>query len=206
MYSTKTAVSNNEEFSSAYMPAGINENVTLKEVNVKKSTTQLDFLEIVFENEDGQTASMTEWKNSKGLYIKTDEDLQKRDDQQFGRIMQIVDLFYPTREDASFNTFVEMINWVKSKLDPMIPTKKELRLKVVYDKNNYTTISKNGVFVEPMTVTKEESQIKQWKRDNFERTIVADKEAPAADPLAGSTTSTQETENSNISGANDLPF
>ena len=64
MYSTKTAVSNNEEFSSAYMPAGINENVTLKEVNVKKSTTQLDFLEIVFENEDGQTASMTEWKNS----------------------------------------------------------------------------------------------------------------------------------------------
>lgn len=206
MYSTKTAVSNNEEFSSAYMPAGINENVTLKEVNVKKSTTQLDFLEIVFENEDGQTASMTEWKNNKGLYIKTDEDLQKRDDQQFGRIMQIVDLFYPTREDASFNTFVEMINWVKSKLDPMIPTKKELRLKVVYDKNNYTTISKNGVFVEPMTVTKEESQIKQWKRDNFERTIIADKETPAADPLAGSTTSTQETENSNMPGANDLPF
>lgn len=206
MYSTKTAVSNNEEFSSAYMPAGINENVTLKEVNVKKSTTQLDFLEIVFENENGQTASMTEWKNNKGLYIKTDEDLQKRDDQQFGRIMQIVDLFYPTREDASFNTFVEMINWVKSKLDPMIPTKKELRLKVVYDKNNYTTISKNGVFVEPMTVTKEESQIKQWKRDNFERTIIADKETPAADPLAGSTTSTQETENSNMPGANDLPF
>ena len=67
MFSTKTATTSNEEFSNSnYMPVGINQNVTLKEVNCNKSPQGLDFLEIVFENEDGQTATMTEWKNTKG--------------------------------------------------------------------------------------------------------------------------------------------
>ncbi|MBO5630743.1 MAG: hypothetical protein J5965_16890, partial [Aeriscardovia sp.] len=89
MYSTKTATTNNEEFNGSYMPVGINENVTLKEVNVNKTENGRDFLEIIFENEAGQTATMTEWKNEKNMWIKTDEDLQKRDDQQFGRILQV---------------------------------------------------------------------------------------------------------------------
>ena len=37
MFSTKTAAINNEEFSnSSYMPVGINQNITLKEVNCNK--------------------------------------------------------------------------------------------------------------------------------------------------------------------------
>jgi hypothetical protein len=63
MYSTKTATTNNNEFNSSYMPVGINENVTLKEVNVSKTQNDRYFLEIIFENENGQTATMTEWKN-----------------------------------------------------------------------------------------------------------------------------------------------
>ena len=59
MYSTKTATTNNQEFTSSYMPVGINENVTLKEVNVNKSPQGRDFLEIVFENPEGQSATMT---------------------------------------------------------------------------------------------------------------------------------------------------
>jgi DNA-binding transcriptional MocR family regulator len=59
MYSTKTATTNNQEFNSSYMPVGINENVTLKEVNVNKTPNGRDFLEIIFENENGQTATMT---------------------------------------------------------------------------------------------------------------------------------------------------
>lgn len=198
MYSTKTAVVSTNE-GGAYMPAGINENVTLKEVNVKKSPTGLDFLEIIFENADGQTASITEWKNTKNQYIKTDEDLQNRDNRQFGRILQILDCFYPEREEKDLASFTEMINWVKTKLDPIIPAKKALRLKVIFDKNNYTVVSKNGIFVEPMTVDKEHSQIKQFARDNFERTVVADNET--ADPLTSN--STQETAKT---GADNLPF
>lgn len=208
MYNTKTAVTTNTEFNSNYIPAGINSDITLKEVNVKKSPTGKDFLEIVFENESGQIATMTEWKNEKNQWIKTDEDLQKRDDVQFGRILQIVDCFYETRPEISLNSFAEMINWVKTILDPMIASKKKLRLKVIYDKNNYTKVSNYGIFVEPMTV--EESQIKQFAKDSFERTIVADTETDTTDPLAGaSAPSTQATETSAApaaTGADDLPF
>ena len=91
MYSTKTATVNATEFTSSYMPVGINENITLKEVNVNKTQNGRDFLEIIFENEHGQTATMTEWKNEKNMWIKTDEDLQRRDDAQFGRILQVID-------------------------------------------------------------------------------------------------------------------
>ena len=199
MFNTKNAVITNTESNGNYMPAGINENVHLKEVNVNVSPTGLDFLEIVFENKDGQTVSMSEWQNKKGLYTKTDEDLQRADDRQFGRLIQIINCFYPTIEDVELNSFKEMITWVKSKLDPMIATQKELRLKAVFDKNNYVTVSKNGIFVEPMTVDKKDSQIKKFSRDNFERTIVADKET-SNDQLTGK--STPDTGK----GADDLPF
>lgn len=202
MYSTIKATVNNEEFTSSYMPVGINNDVTLKEVNVKKSTTGKDFLEIIFENSAGQTVSMTEWKNEKNMWIKTDEDLQHRDNMQFGRILQILNCYYPSIEPTELSTFADMINWVKSKLDPMVATKNSLRLKVVYDKNGYTIVSSNGIFVEPTAVT--DSQIKLFKRDLLERPVIADVET-TTDPLA-STTSTLDAENSQSENADDLPF
>lgn len=203
MYNTKTATTNNEEFNSSYMPVGINENVFLKEVNVKKSTTNKDFIEFVFSNESGQTVKMSEWKNEKNMWIKTDEDLQARDNQQFGRILQIVKCFYNEIEDKELNSFAEMINWVKGKLEQYINSnlpKNPLRLKVIYDKNGYTTVSTNGIFVEPMSIT--DSQIKLFKRDLLERPIVADKE-PATDPLASSTPVTEN--NTPVDFSNDDP-
>lgn len=203
MYSTKTATVSNSEFNSSYMPVGINEKVTLKEVNVKKSANNKDFIEFVFENETGQTAKFTEWKNEKNMWIKTDEDLQNRDNQQFGRILQVIDCFYTERPEAAINSFVEMINWVKYQLDAKIATKTALRLKVIYDKNGYTTVSNNGIFVEPMTV--ENSQIKLFKRDLLERPVVADVE-PAADPLATIPSSIPVTENDITPTGSELPF
>ncbi len=200
MFSTKTATINKEEFNSNYMPVGINDNVYLKEVNVNKTPQGRDFLEIIFENEQGQTATMTEWKNEKNQWIKTDEDLQKRDNTQFGRICQIIDCYYPQRPDAELATFVDMINWVKQMLEPMIATKKALRLKVNYDKKGYTRVSQNGIFVEDMSIT--DSQIKLFKNDLMERPVVADKENN--DPLNVPPTVTPETVD--VSGASDLPF
>lgn len=202
MYNTKTAIVNNNEFISDYMPVGINDNVFLKEVNVKKSPTGKDFLEIIFENSEGQTASMSEWKNEKGIYVKTDEDLQKADNAQFGRLMQIIGCFYAKIEDTTLNSFVDMINWVSSKLTPVIANKTKLRLKVVYDKKGYTTISKNGIFVEPMTV--ESSQIKKFARDLFERPVQADNEA-SVDPLTNSIPDTENKLGSTDTNG-DLPF
>ena len=200
MYSTKTATVNTEEFNSSYMPVGINENVALKEVNVNKTQNGRDFLEIIFENENGQTATMTEWKNEKNMWIKTDEDLQKKDNQQFGRILQVIDAVKGGHNDFEGSSFVEMINWVKTTLTT--GNDHSLRLKVVYDKNGYTKVSSLGVFVEPMSVT--ESQIKLWKNDLLVRPVQADVEKPN-DPLAVPTQeSTPVTADS--TGADDLPF
>ena len=200
MYSTKTATTNNSEFTSNYIPVGINENITLKEINVNKTPNGRDFLEIIFENDQNQTVTMTEWKNEKNMWIKTDEDLQRRDDTQFGRILQIIDCYYDQRPEFEGNNFIEMINWVKSILDSVAErNNKTLRLKVIYDNKGFTRVSQNGIFVEPMNVA--ESQIKLFKRDLLERPVVADKE-PAADPLT--MTSAPVTETS--TGADDLPF
>ena len=198
MYSTKTATTNNEEFNSSYMPVGINENITLKEVNVNKTQNGRDFLEIIFENEAGQTATMTEWKNEKNMWIKTDEDLQQRDNQQFGRILQVIDSVNGSHNEFEGSSFIEMINWVKTQLET-VQLATPLRLKVIYDKKGFTKVSSLGAFVEPMSVT--ESQIKLWKNDLLERPIVADRE-PAADPLSVTTAPVTETQ----TGADDLPF
>ena len=202
MYSTKTATTNNTEFNNSYMPVGINENVTLKEVNVRKTDQGRDFLEIIFENEQGQTATMTEWKNEKNMWIKTDEDLQNRDNQQFGRILQVIDAVMGGHAEFEGSSFVEMITWAKNQLDDELPANAEnpkLRLKVVYDKKGYTKVSSLGIFVEPMSV--EQSQIKLWKNDLLERPVQADNESDA-DPLASN--SAPETEIK--TGADDLPF
>lgn len=180
MYNTKTATINNEEFNSNYIPVGINDNITLKEVSVEKSPQGKDFLRVTFENEAGQTAEFTEWKNEKNMWIKTDADLQNKDNQQFGRIIQLINCF-TTTPDVEINSFDEMIKWVKGILDPFIKDKKNLRLKVTYNKNGYTQVSKYGTYVEPMDVA--ESQIKLFKNDLLERPVKADAEKPA-DPLA----------------------
>ena len=198
MYSTSAAVTNNNESNGSYMPVGINENVFLKSVEAKKSPNGHDFLEIIFEDSEGKTATMTEWKNEKSTWVKTDEDLQRRDNLQFGRIMQIINCYFPKIE-GEFNTFKEMIDWVQATLSPMVATKKALRLKVVYDKNNYTQVSKNGIFVESMD--KAETEIKKFSRDSFERQVVADVEK-STDPLASATNA----DSTQASGSDDLSF
>ena len=204
MYSTNTATVASE-FTSNYMPVGINENITLKEVNVNKTPNGRDFLEIIFQNEQGQTATMTEWKNEKNQWTVTDEDLQKKDNLQFGRILQVIDAVKGGHNDFEGNSFVEMITWAKTCLND--GESAAVRLKVTYDKNGYTQVSKNGIFVEAMSV--EESQIKLWKNDLTERPVKADEEKPK-DPLATATAtataeSTPVTETTST-GADDLPF
>lgn len=200
MYSTKTATQNTQEFNSSYMPVGINENITLKEVSVNVSPQGRNYLEVIFQNSDGQTASMTEWKNEKNMWIKTDEELQSRDNQQFGRILQIIDAINGGHSDFEATSFLEMITWAKNEMTKNLgPT--PLRLKVIYDKNGYTQVSKNGVFIEPMSTT--ESNIKLWKKDLLERPVVADKE-PAMDPLT--LPGTPEVDSVNTTSADDLPF
>lgn len=200
MYSTKQAIKSAN--TSKYMSAGIKDNVKLAEVRVDKSPNGNDFIEITFSDEDGRTVTMTEWKNKINSWIKDEADLQKNDDKQFGRILQILSCFYPDEAlQVELDSFNSMINWVNTMLGNVIANNKPLRLKIVYNNSGYTTTSHNGIFIEPMDVT--QTEIEKLPRDRFERPVVADQE-PSTDPLAVPTsTSTPEpnSENKDI-----LPF
>ena len=199
MYSTKTAISNPSESTGNWMPVGINENVTLTKCEVLKSPQGRTYIQFEFSNELGQIAQMTEWKNEKNIWIKDDEELQIRDNQQFGRILQVLNSIAPNLPDVEFNNFVEMVNWVAEVANQYIPLQKKLRLKVIYDNKGYTKVSSYGIFVEPMDV--KETQVRLFKRDLLERPIVADKE-PATDPF-----DIKNVTSDNLStGADDLPF
>ena len=187
MFSTKTAVF---ESSNKYMNAGINDNVTLKEVNVMKSPTGRDYLEITFEDANGATASRIEWKNEKNKWIITDEDLQRSDNQQFGRMLQILKCYFDSIEDVELNTFSDMINWVKSKLDSVIGEKKLLRLKTTYDNKGFIRVSTYGTFVEPMDV--KETQIVLTGRDKTVRPEFKVDDEKSVDPLASPQESTPD--------------
>lgn len=182
MFSTKTAVFDS---SNKYMNAGINDNVTLKEVNVLKSPNGRDYIEIIFEDANGAIASLTEWKNEKNMWIKTDEELQRRDNQQFGRMLQILKCYFETIEDVELNTFVDMITWIKSKLDTVISGKKLLRLKTTYDNKGFIRVSTYGIFVEPMDV--EETQIVLTGRDKTTRPEIKVDDEKSTDPLGNAT-------------------
>ena len=197
MFSTKTAVFDS---SNKYMNAGINDNVTLKEVNVSKSPNGRDYLDIIFEDANGAIASLTEWKNEKNMWIKTDEELQRRDNQQFGRMLQILKCYFETIEDVELNTFVDMITWIKSKLDTVISGKKLLRLKTTYDNKGFIRVSTYGIFVEPMDV--EETQIVVTGRDKTTRPEIKVDDEKSTDPLGNATPDNTIAEDKK----DDLPF
>ena len=197
MFSTKTAVFDS---SNKYMNAGINDNVTLKEVNVLKSPNGRDYLEITFEDANGAIASLTEWKNEKNMWIKTDEELQRRDNQQFGRMLQILKCYFETIEDVELNTFIDMITWIKSKLDTVISGKKLLRLKTTYDNKGFIRVSTYGIFVEPMDV--EETQIVLTGRDKTTRPEIKVDDEKSTDPLGNATPDNTIAEDKK----DDLPF
>lgn len=196
MYSTKTAVFSSDN---NYLPAGINNDVTLKEVNVKTTPNGIDYLEIIFQK-DGNTAPMTEWQNKKSAWVKTDEDLQYRDNLQFGRILQVINAICDEPVgDVELNDFSSMIKWVKDTLSPKINTQKLLRLKVVYDKNGFIKVSSNGKFIEPMDVKQEDSKIVITGRDTvIKPEIKVDKEEVVELPKVNDTKES--------AGDEDLPF
>ena len=200
MYSTKKAIKSAN--TSKYMSAGIKDNVKLAEVRVDKSPNGNDFIEITFSDEDGRTVTMTEWKNKINSWIKDEADLQKNDDKQFGRILQILSCFYPDEAlQVELDSFNSMINWVNTMLGNVIANNKPLRLKIVYNNSGYTTTSHNGIFIEPMDVA--QTEIEKLPRDRFERPVVADQE-PSTDPLAVPTSiSTPESTSENN---DNLPF
>lgn len=180
-----------------YIPAGIQENVALKSARVTTSPQGNLFLEIVFEK-DGATLIQTEWKPTQ-FGNMTVEDVQKKEDNQFSRMMQILLCFYKDEELIFNSTTFE--GWAEEISDYLIKADKTklLRVKIVYNNKGYTTLPTYAkyTFIEPMTISKEDSTIVELGIDKFTRPIVADKEE-VVDPI-NTTTETEE-------DSNGLPF
>lgn len=181
-----------------FIPAGIHEDVKLKSAKVAESPNGNRFIEITFDKE-GSTLTQTEWKPTKfdGM---TDEALQKKEDTQFSRMMQILLCFYKDEElifnGSNFEEFSKEVVDYLNKADHS----KLLRVKVVYNDKGYTTLPSYAkyTFIEPMELPEgTTSAITELKIDNFTKPVVADTEVPVVN-LAFTPTPT--------SGASELPF
>lgn len=162
-----------------FIPAGITENVVLDSARVDKSPNGNSFIEILFKNGESATLTQTEWKPGK-INDMTDADVQKKEDTQFSRMMQILLCFY-TDEQLIFNgtTFEEFAKEVVDYLNNADKSKL-LRVKIVYNDKGYTTLPSYAkyTFIEPMVLPEgKTSAIVELGIDNFTKTVVADREA-----------------------------
>lgn len=186
-----------------FIPAGIHENVQLKSARLAESPTGNKFLEIVFEK-DGATLTQTEWKPTK-FESMDDNALQKKEDTQFSRMMQILLCFY-TDEQLIFNcsTFEEFATEVANYLNNADKSKL-LRVKIVYNNKGYTTLPSYAkyTFIEPMALPEgQTTAIAKLGIDNFEKPVIADVETPVVSLDAEVKSETFSTGSSE----NDLPF
>ena len=201
---SKKAAQEVSDFKSKYMNAGINENVTLDKVEVKVSPNGNKMFDITFVNEQGQTAVHTEWEPKMAPWMKDKTDLERNQARQFKKMLQILLCFYKD-EQINFEgeDFMSFANYIATMLNAADKTKK-LRLKLVYNKDGYTTIptAVDDTFIEPMDVT--ESNIKITAKDVVVRPVIADKETKNDNPFTTPEVATAAFATSN--DPNELPF
>lgn len=171
---TKELEINSNLNSTTYIDAGIHENLLLVDVVYDTSDKGNEFLAFYFENASGDKLSHTEWPVNpiKPFDTMTSEEreafLEKIDNQK-RRIGQIVTTFV-SRDKYEFqvNSFKEyaenIINILKGSLRTV-----PVRVKVVYNKKNFTTLPNywKYIFIEPMTIAKENSKIRILSIDNM---------------------------------------
>ena len=140
-------------------------------------------------------------------FCTTTEQLQQKIDNQYSRMLQILSCFYPDSM-LNFNgeTFKSFAEWIVTMLNNADKTKK-LRVKVVYNNRNYTTLPNYAkyTFIEPMQLAEgAHYKISELSIDKFTKSIIADNETTSTDPLTANnsvnTNNVQSTSNS------ELPF
>lgn len=187
-----------KDYISSYMPAGINENCVLKNAEFKMSPTGKPLFQITFENEAGQTLPHTEWEPKMAPWMKTEEELENLMNKQYKRMLDILLCFYKDEEiDFNGEKFTDFANYVVDKLNNADKSVK-LRIKVVYNKDGYTTLpnSVSRKFIEPMSVTESEITIDP-KYDLVVRPVKADVEKTEENPFSSNNTTESD---------DDLPF
>lgn len=204
---SKKAAQEVSDFKSKYMPAGINENVTLDKVEVKVSPNGNKMFDITFVNEQGQIAVHTEWEPKMAHWMKDKSDLERNQARQFKKMLQILLCFYKD-EQINFEgeDFMSFANYIATMLNAADKTKK-LRLKLVYNKEGYTTLptAVDDAFIEPMELGDGESyKVQITAKDVIVRPVTADKEVKNDNPFTAPEVAAAAFEKSN--DLDELPF
>lgn len=175
-----------------YVDVGIHDNVELTEVRADTSPNGNNFIAFTFTAEDGSTLSKTEWQ-------PTDSDNAKllaKAQNQAKRIKHIMSKYVSeadTKIEYDTDNWMKYASTVKAKLDPHIKGVK-VRIKAVYDNNNYVTLPNYTPFIERMDFSGK-SKLNIRSIDKMERST-GDREVPTENPFESTTTE----------GSDNLPF
>lgn len=168
-----------------YLEAGIHEDVVLTDVKYGVTEKGFEYLTFTFENKQGDKGTHTEYqvfsdKQYEAMLPEDRERFLEKIDNQKRRIGQIVTTFV-TREQYEFQandfkTYAEnIINILKDSLNTV-----PVRIKFVYNNRGFTTLPSywKYIFIEPMTITKEQSKIRILSIDKMKRDVPNIKSQP----------------------------
>lgn len=156
---------------SAYLEPGIYENIVLKDVVATQSPNGNPFLAFYFSDENGNVVPKTEWQpNGDNVETKVENQMKRVKHIAVNSGLLTEEEFIFQAED--FEDFTKKIEEkLKSKKDKWNDCK--LRIKVVYDWNNYTTLPNytKYTWLENMQIPREQSKIKILGIDKMERDV-----------------------------------
>jgi hypothetical protein len=188
---------NSEGSDVAFLDVGIHEDVLMTNVEYKVSSNGNEFMVFTFEK-DGKAVTLTEWRPK-------DDDPSKLEDKtnnQIKRVKHIVTKFIPEEmyefDATSFKEFCE-------KTIAMLGDKykdKKVRVKVIYNYSNYTTLPPYVPFIETMDVSKEDSKLEVLSIDKMTKDKADSEPAAQTNPFEN----TQESTESSTDKKDDLPF
>jgi hypothetical protein len=170
-----TADLQKKDISNRYMGVGIHENSELTSIEYKKTDKGSEFIAFYFENELKEKLSHTEWRvqPTKNIETMSEKDAKiylSLVTSQIRRINAIATTYVSedTFRKVKGNTFEEFCLNVIACIGETYKGVK-VRIKVVYDKRNFTALPSytNYEWIEPMTVSRENSKIKVLAKDKM---------------------------------------
>lgn len=169
MYNTQ-AVDATTSNDVSFIAPGIHDNIELTQIRKEVSKNGNNFVEFTFVNESGEFLKHTEYEPTRG-FDEVAEDFEKKQSNQGARFYRIGSAFTSDPDLFKYQAvdFNDFVNKFIQRINPIFKGVK-LRLKIVLNNKNYTTLPKytTYTFIEPMSV--EKSKISKLSIDKFEKT------------------------------------
>lgn len=163
-----------------FMDVGIHSDVELTDIKVETSIKGNSYISFTFTSADGEVLNKNEWQPTG----EANDILLGKMKNQAARIKHIMTKFLPEQAcnlDYDSDNWLGYANSVKRLLDPVIKGVK-VRIKAIYDNNNYVTLPNYRPFIERMDIVGDSKlsirSIDKVKKDS------PDKEVPSENPFA----------------------